>query len=50
MNAWSSMVARFRDHVTPSGRRSSKPERQARKRHAQQVNDQVARTRYRQTG
>ena len=34
MNALSSMATTFRDHFTPSGRRASKPERQARKRHA----------------
>ena len=32
MNVWSSMVAKFHDHFTPSGRRESKPERAERKR------------------
>ena len=36
MNALSSMAATFRDHLTPSGRRASKPERQARKTRALQ--------------
>lgn len=34
MNALSSMVTKFHDHFTPTGRRASQPERQARKRHA----------------
>ena len=31
MNAWSSMVNKFHDHFTPSGRRERQPERAARK-------------------
>lgn len=31
MNAWSSIIAKFHDHFTPSGRRESKPRRDARK-------------------
>lgn len=31
MTVWSSMVAKFHDHFTRSGRRASEPERQARK-------------------
>jgi hypothetical protein len=36
MNAWSSIAAKFHDHLTLSGRRASKPERQARKAKARQ--------------
>lgn len=36
MSAWSSIVAKLHDHLTPSGRRASKPERQARKAKARQ--------------
>jgi hypothetical protein len=32
MKAWSSIVAKFHDHFTPSGRRASQPERAERKR------------------
>jgi len=31
MNAWSSLVTKLHDHLTPTGRRASKPERAARK-------------------
>jgi hypothetical protein len=34
MNVWSSIATKFHDHLTPSGRRESKPERAERKRHA----------------
>jgi hypothetical protein len=43
MNAWSSMVAKFHDHFTPSGRRASKPERQTRKAKARQRRKQLSR-------
>ena len=36
MNVWSSIVTKFHDHLTPSGRRTGKPERQARKAKARQ--------------
>jgi hypothetical protein len=42
MNAWSSMMAKLHDHLTPSGRRASKPERQARKARARQMRKQAA--------
>ena len=45
MNAWSSMVAKFHDHFTPSGRRDSKPERLERKRHRRQVREMHTRRR-----
>ena len=41
MNALSFMATTFRDHFTPSGRRASKPERQARKAKARQRRKQA---------
>ena len=40
MNMWSSMASKFHDHFTPSGRRATKPERQARKAKAREKKKQ----------